>query len=130
MYTGKTDFDHSYDRDLLPLPIVLRSEVNTRQLASACLRFSTSLYSLVRLFPGGYYTRASPYNFGNGTNNNTFDYQDDAGNTYYREVNAAYNNITLDIIEGTLASATPASRFGAQSDAEAVEGVFRLPGRT
>ena len=112
--TGKTDFDHSYDRDLLPNPFTLRSEIKTRQIAS------------------GYYTRSTPYNFGNATNNNTFDYRDYAGNTYRRKVNAAYNNITLDVIEGSLATATPASRvgggspFAVQSDAE---GVFRLPGR-
>ncbi|TEB31308.1 hypothetical protein FA13DRAFT_1629312 [Coprinellus micaceus] len=115
----KTDFDHSYDRDLLPNPFTLRSEIKTRQIAS------------------GYYTRSTPYNFGNGTNNNTFDYRDYAGNTYRRKVNAAYNNITLDIIEGSLASATPASRVGGASpftDQTSVEWVLntvvRLPGRT
>lgn len=33
---GKTEFDHSYNRDLLPLPITPRSDIKTRQLASAC----------------------------------------------------------------------------------------------
>lgn len=84
----------------------------------------------VDLLPGGYYTRASPYNFGNGTNNNTFEYEDEAGNTYSRQVNAAYNNITLDIIEGTLATATPASRVSGSGSQGEVEGVFRIPGGT
>ncbi len=38
-----------------------------------------------------------------GTNNNVFSYIDTAGNTFFRTVNAALNNITLDLQSGTLA---------------------------
>lgn len=47
-------------------------------------------------------------NTGNGTNNNTFSYTDLAGNTFDREVNAAFNNITFDHVGGTLASSSQA----------------------
>ena len=42
-------------------------------------------------------------NTGNGTSNNQFSYIDAAGNTFFRTVNAALNNITFDQQSGTLA---------------------------
>ena len=42
---------------------------------------------------------------GNGTSNNTFAYSDQAGNTFNRVVDAAFNVITRDQQSGTLASA-------------------------
>ncbi|KAF5326368.1 hypothetical protein D9611_000008 [Ephemerocybe angulata] len=109
----KTDFDHSYDRDLLPQPIQIRSSIKTQQIAS------------------GYYTIASTGNFGNGTNNNTFAYSDADGNTYSRRVNAAYNVITLDEIEGTLAEPTVSSLGVEQAPLgteESFGSVVRVPG--
>ncbi|KAF9005653.1 peptide N-acetyl-beta-D-glucosaminyl asparaginase amidase A-domain-containing protein [Cyathus striatus] len=81
-------FDHSYDRDLLPFPLTLRSNIQERQLA------------------GGFFVTAPTGNTGNGTNNNIFSYSDSQGNTFNRQVNAALNNITLDQQGGTLASST------------------------
>ncbi|KAJ7632622.1 peptide N-acetyl-beta-D-glucosaminyl asparaginase amidase A-domain-containing protein [Roridomyces roridus] len=79
-----TTFDHSYNRDLLPSPLILGSTINERQIS------------------GGFFQEASTGNTGNGTSNNTFSYVDPAGNTFNRQVNAAFNNITLDIVSGTL----------------------------
>ncbi|TFK42579.1 peptide N-acetyl-beta-D-glucosaminyl asparaginase amidase A-domain-containing protein [Crucibulum laeve] len=85
----KSLFDHSYNRDLLPLgPIIPRFNIQERQLAS------------------GFFQTASTGNTGNGTNSNVFRYKDAAGNTYNREVNAALNNITLDHQSGSLAPIT------------------------
>ncbi|KDR81615.1 hypothetical protein GALMADRAFT_59305 [Galerina marginata CBS 339.88] len=81
-------FDHSYNRDLLPLPTVVRSKIVERQTASGFFLVS----------PNG--------NTGNGTNSNVFSYSDLAGNTYSRTVNAVLNNITLDKQSGSLAPAS------------------------
>ncbi|EPQ58116.1 hypothetical protein GLOTRDRAFT_136892 [Gloeophyllum trabeum ATCC 11539] len=78
-------FDHSYDRTLLPSPLITGSTIQERQLAS------------------GYFTISSSGNYGNGTSNNTFNYVDLAGNTYWRNVDAALNNITYDEQGGSLA---------------------------
>ncbi|KAK7467152.1 hypothetical protein VKT23_004211 [Stygiomarasmius scandens] len=78
--------DHSYNRSLLPNPLRLATITMERQTTSG----------FFQLVPGG-------TNFGNGTNNNTFEYLDSAGNTYRRLVNAAFNNITLDEESGNLA---------------------------
>ncbi|KAG6897579.1 hypothetical protein C0992_000167 [Termitomyces sp. T32_za158] len=78
-------FDHSYDRDLLPFPAVLRSNITERQVALAFFNIS----------PTG--------NTGNGTNTNSFAYVDSAGNTYQRKVQAVLNNITFDVQSGSLA---------------------------
>ncbi|RXW20750.1 hypothetical protein EST38_g5118 [Candolleomyces aberdarensis] len=110
----KTDFDHSYDRDLLPLPILVRSAIEQRQTAV------------------GFYNRAPTGNFGNGTNNNTFRYVDWNGNTYRRRVNAAYNNVTLDEVSGTLAPASGGqhtSHLG-ENDNSSVDSKARVPGRS
>lgn len=55
-------------------------------------------------YVAGFYNLAPTGNFGNGTNSNNFAYEDADGNTYTRQVNAAFNNITLDRIGGSLAS--------------------------
>jgi len=83
----KALFDHSYNRDLLPSPVITRSNIQERQLAS------------------GFFHLASTGNTGNGTNSNIFRYKDAAGNTFNRQVNAVLNNITLDIQSGNLAPA-------------------------
>ncbi|KAF6760173.1 peptide N-acetyl-beta-D-glucosaminyl asparaginase amidase A-domain-containing protein [Ephemerocybe angulata] len=132
--TGKTDFDHSYDRDLLPQPIQLRSSIKTQQIASNYHHIpslSSSSPLTHSTSPGGYYTIASTGNFGNGTNNNTFAYSDADGNTYSRRVNAAYNVITLDEIEGTLAEPTVSSLGVEQAPLgteESFGSVVRVPG--
>ncbi|PPR08105.1 hypothetical protein CVT24_010566 [Panaeolus cyanescens] len=81
----KSTFDHSYNRKLLPSPLIVASDIQERQTAT------------------GFFTLSPNGNFGNGTNSNTFSYVDAAGNTYFRTVNAALNNITLDHQSGTLA---------------------------
>ncbi|KAF8894619.1 peptide N-acetyl-beta-D-glucosaminyl asparaginase amidase A-domain-containing protein [Infundibulicybe gibba] len=81
----KAAFDHSYVRDLLPFPSIPKSTIQEHQTAL------------------GFFQTASTGNTGNGTNNNVLDYVDAAGNSYHRQVNAALNNITLDIQTGTLA---------------------------
>ncbi|KAG6814345.1 hypothetical protein H0H92_010930 [Tricholoma furcatifolium] len=78
-------FDHSYDRALLPFPAIPKSQIVERQVAVA------------------FFETTASGNTGNGTNNNVFSYSDSAGNTYERKVNAAFNNITLDVQSGTLA---------------------------
>jgi hypothetical protein len=64
----------------------------------------------------------------NGTSNNTFAYSDQAGNTFNRVVDAAFNVITSDQQSGTLAPApeVPVS----QSIFSSLNGfaVARLPG--
>jgi len=80
-------FDHSYDRVLLPSPFILGSTIKERQVA------------------GGFFLEASTGNTGNGTSNNTFSYVDTAGNTFNRRVDAAFNNITLDVQSGSLSQA-------------------------
>jgi len=84
--------DHSYNRDLLPLPIVVRSNIQEHQLASG----------IIVLSPNG--------NTGNGTSNNTFAYSDQAGNTFNRVVDAAFDIITRDQQSGTLAPAPEVSQ--------------------
>jgi len=83
-----TVFDHSYNRVLLPSPFILGSTIKERQVA------------------GGFFIEASTGNTGNGTSNNTFSYIDLAGNTFNRRVDAAFNNITLDEVSGSLSHAT------------------------
>ncbi|KAH8988323.1 peptide N-acetyl-beta-D-glucosaminyl asparaginase amidase A-domain-containing protein [Lactarius akahatsu] len=85
------EFDHSYNRILLPAPFILGTTIAERQLA------------------GGSFHIASTGNTGsNGTSNNTFSYHDTAGNTYTRQVNASLNVITFDRQGGNLASSTVA----------------------
>ncbi|KAJ6463356.1 peptide N-acetyl-beta-D-glucosaminyl asparaginase amidase A-domain-containing protein [Mycena sanguinolenta] len=100
--------DHSYDRTTLPSPFILGSTIKESQSA------------------GGFFTIASTGNTGNGTSNNTFSYIDLAGNTFERRVDAAFNNITLDEVSGSLSPASdeepPASTADADTFADA-----RLP---
>ena len=65
-------------------------------------------------------------NTGNGTSNNTFAYSDQAGNTFNRVVDAAFNVITSDHQSGTLA---PAPAEVSQSMVSSLNGftVARLP---
>ncbi|KAF8163305.1 peptide N-acetyl-beta-D-glucosaminyl asparaginase amidase A-domain-containing protein [Crassisporium funariophilum] len=105
----KSTFDHSYNRDLLPLPTVVRSKIQERQTAT------------------GFFLLSANGNSGNGTNNNTFNYVDQAGNTYQRVVNAALNNITLDVQTGSLAPAV-ASHSPFSPSSNGFSGAARLPG--
>ncbi|KAF8136358.1 peptide N-acetyl-beta-D-glucosaminyl asparaginase amidase A-domain-containing protein [Boletus edulis] len=63
---------------LSPAPFILGSTIVERQQTA------------------GYFTIATTGNSGNGTSNNTFSYIDTKGNTYDREVDAAYNAIVYD----------------------------------
>ncbi|KAF9246518.1 peptide N-acetyl-beta-D-glucosaminyl asparaginase amidase A-domain-containing protein [Melanogaster broomeanus] len=104
-----TSFDHSYNRVVAPAPFILGSTIVERQQAA------------------GYFTISTTGNSGNGTSNNTFGYVDTKGNTYYRDVDAAYNVITHDQQSGSLAisSLLPSSPFA--SNAQNVPAA-RLPG--
>ncbi|KAK7014861.1 peptide-N4-(N-acetyl-beta-glucosaminyl)asparagine amidase A [Favolaschia claudopus] len=104
-----TLFDHSYNRQLLPSPFILGSTIRRRQLA------------------GGFFTIASTGNTGNGTSNNTFSYIDQAGNTFNRRVNAAFNNITLDEVSGSL-SRTSKHIASSNKNAGAFAGARLPPG--
>jgi len=103
------EFDHSYDRVSSPSPFILGSTINERQVATS------------------YFVISSNGNYGNGTNNNTFNYVDFDGNTYWRNVGAADNNITYDSIGGSLSG----SAFMLPLSAPLPQGVMakpRLPG--
>ncbi|KAF8798027.1 hypothetical protein BYT27DRAFT_7343797 [Phlegmacium glaucopus] len=103
----KALFDHSYNRDLLPLPVMVRSNIQERQVASGFFLVS----------PNG--------NTGNGTSNNALDYFDQAGNTYHRVVDAALNKITTDKQSGSLAPTGPPIVLPPFIE---FAGVARLPG--
>lgn len=107
-----SEVDHSYNRQLLPAPFILGSTVANHQTAA------------------GYFFLTDSGNYGNGTNSNTFSYTDTDGNTYWRNVNAAYDNITLDESGGSLASRTYPSSFPHFSETRVLEVVgARLPGK-
>ncbi|KAF9532984.1 peptide N-acetyl-beta-D-glucosaminyl asparaginase amidase A-domain-containing protein [Crepidotus variabilis] len=82
----RTNFNHSYVREVKPLPISLKTKIDSQQQAS------------------GYFFLSSSGNTGNGTNSNVFSYSDEGNNTYRRRVNASLNKITLDDVAGTLSS--------------------------
>ncbi|GLB34951.1 putative peptide N-acetyl-beta-D-glucosaminyl asparaginase amidase A [Lyophyllum shimeji] len=107
-----TRIDHSYERAVLPNPLIVGSTIKERQITD------------------GFYQLATGGNFGNGTSNNTFAYADIAGNTYAREVNAALNIITLDREGGSLARTGPTGESGSifQVPLDSVYGAVRLPG--
>ncbi|CAA7271697.1 unnamed protein product [Cyclocybe aegerita] len=105
----QTHFDHSYIRDLLPMPIVVRSKIENHQLA------------------GGFFFLMTGGNVGNGTSSNVFSYVDATGNTYSRSVDAVLNNITLDIESGTLAPALAAQKPLVQPFSGFVGKAARLP---
>ncbi|KAF8636717.1 hypothetical protein AX17_003520 [Amanita inopinata Kibby_2008] len=108
--TFEASFDHSYDRNLLPAPFILKSDIRERQLAT------------------GFFQISSNGNFGNGTSNNVFSYRDAGGNTYTRTVNAALNNITLDEQGGTLAPRTTTTVPTSDSQFVGSSGQVRFPG--
>jgi len=80
-------YDHSYDRTLLPSPLVVESTIANRQIATGLITF----------LPNGSHTGA-------GNNSNTFSYSDAAGNTFNRNVTSIMNDIIQDDISGTLAN--------------------------
>ncbi|VDB82939.1 unnamed protein product [Peniophora sp. CBMAI 1063] len=89
----EANFDHSYNRDLLPAPFILGTKIAEHQLA------------------GGAFLETANGNIGsNGTSENTLDYIDTQGNTFTQRVNAASNVIVLNDQGGNLApSPLPAS---------------------
>ncbi|KAG1753494.1 peptide N-acetyl-beta-D-glucosaminyl asparaginase amidase A-domain-containing protein [Suillus lakei] len=103
-----TTFDHSYNRQLVPAPFILGSDISERQQTA------------------GYFTISTTGNSGNGTSNNTFSYVDTKGNTYARDVDAAYDVITYDKQSGSLAT-TPLPTFPLASNSQSIPGA-RLPG--
>lgn len=103
-----TTFDHSYNRQLVPAPFILGSDISERQQTAGFLTILDS---------GG---------IANGTSDNTFSYVDTKGNTYARDVNAAYNVITYDKQSGSLAP-TSLPTYPSTSNAHSIPGV-RLPG--
>ncbi|KAG1875293.1 hypothetical protein C8R48DRAFT_831164 [Suillus tomentosus] len=104
-----TTFDHSYNRQLVPAPFILGSDIIERQQTAGYLTLLTT----------GLVTA-------NGTSDNTFSYIDTKGNTYARDVNAAYDVITYDEQSGSLAT-TPLPTLPLASKAQFIPGA-RLPG--
>ncbi|KAF8844962.1 hypothetical protein BDN67DRAFT_1050060 [Paxillus ammoniavirescens] len=104
-----TTFDHSYDRQVVPAPFILGSTILERQQTA------------------GYFNISAAGNTGNGTSNNTFSYIDTKGNTYYRDVDAAYNVITQDQQSGSLATSTLPLSSPFASNAQNIPAA-RLPG--
>ncbi|KAF8077943.1 peptide N-acetyl-beta-D-glucosaminyl asparaginase amidase A-domain-containing protein [Lyophyllum atratum] len=107
-----TRIDHSYERVVLPSPLIVGSTIKERQITD------------------GFFQLATGGNFGNGTSNNTFAYVDLAGNTYTREVNAALNVITLNREGGSLAPSELANDSPGVFEVplDPVYGGARLPG--
>ena len=109
-------FDHSYNRNLLPAPFILGTNIHERQLAGKTPpptnNSKSKSYTGSYICIGGFFTLSSTGNFGNGTSNNSLSYVDTAGNTYSRNVNAALNVITFDQQSGSLApiTSTPNTR--------------------
>ncbi|KAG2349899.1 hypothetical protein BDR05DRAFT_979958 [Suillus weaverae] len=93
---------------LVPASFILGSDISERQQTA------------------GYLTIFTTGSTANGTSNNSFSYVDTKGNTYARDVNAAYNVITYDEQSGSLAT-TPLPTFPLVSNAQSIPGV-RLPG--
>ena len=129
--TVKTVFNQSYNRDLLPLPIVVKSKIWEHQLASKVF-ITFILSNLIRFFfVGGMRAWNPEGREGDGTSINTFAYSDLAGNTYNREVNAAHNVIIKNKQNGTLA---PTSAVAAPEVSQSVVSSLnrfaaaRLPG--
>ncbi|TFY62752.1 hypothetical protein EVJ58_g3662 [Rhodofomes roseus] len=103
------EFDHSYNRVSLPSPFILGSTINERQTATSSFVVSAS------------------GNYGIGTNDDTFSYSDDDGNTYWRNVGAADNNITYDSVGGSLSGGPFSLPFSAPMS-QGVLAKPRLPG--
>ncbi|KAG1756769.1 peptide N-acetyl-beta-D-glucosaminyl asparaginase amidase A-domain-containing protein [Suillus paluster] len=103
-----TTFDHSYNRQVVPAPFILGSVISERQQTA------------------GYFTISTTGNTGNGTSNNTFSYVDLKGNTYTRDVDAAYDVITYDQQSGSLAT-TALPTFPWPSNSQSILRA-RLPG--
>lgn len=120
-------FDHSYNRDLLPSPLIVRSNIQERQLASEFRVQLVTLYRSLTFLKAGFFQLAPTGNSGNGTNSNILIYADAAGNTYRREVNAVLNNITFDKESGSLAPTTQARLTPVQVISGSA-GQARLPG--
>ncbi|KIJ69396.1 hypothetical protein HYDPIDRAFT_79703 [Hydnomerulius pinastri MD-312] len=104
-----TTFDHSYNRQVVPAPFILGSTIAERQQTA------------------GYFTISTTGNAGNGTSNNTFAYTDTKGNTYNRDVDAAYDAITYDEQSGSLATSAPLPASPFTSNAQNIPAA-RLPG--
>jgi hypothetical protein len=79
----------------------------------------------------GYLVRTPGGTTGNGTNENQLRYNDAEGNTYWRRVNAAYNNITYDREGGSLTHGNGHPWGVPTAEVQNVEGLgdtFKLPG--
>lgn len=112
-FTGQTAFDHSYQRLFSPSPFVSTSNIRSHQTAR------------------GYLVRTPNGTTGNGTNENQFRYHDAEGNTYWRRVNAAHNNIVHDREGGSLANGDGHPWGVPTADVQNVDSLgdnFRLPG--
>ncbi|KAI0030815.1 peptide N-acetyl-beta-D-glucosaminyl asparaginase amidase A-domain-containing protein [Vararia minispora EC-137] len=110
-----TDFqatvDHAYNRDLLPAPFILGSTITAHQVAG-----------------GNFSVRATGNTGSNGTSSNTFSYVDTAGNSFFQQVSAFENRITLNTQSGSLApSPLPAANADAVGQSGLSVGPARLP---
>ncbi|KAH7889693.1 peptide N-acetyl-beta-D-glucosaminyl asparaginase amidase A-domain-containing protein [Phlebopus sp. FC_14] len=104
-----TTFDHSYNRQVVPAPFILGSNTAERQQTA------------------GYFTISTTGNIGNGTSNNTLTYTNAKGDTYNRDVNAAYDVITYDRESGSLVNSVPSPQLPLVSEAQTIPAA-RLPG--
>ncbi|KIP09483.1 hypothetical protein PHLGIDRAFT_126231 [Phlebiopsis gigantea 11061_1 CR5-6] len=109
-----TSVDHSYTRDLMPAPYVMRTRIHERQTADA------------------FFQLASTGNFGNGTSSSTFAYSDARDNTYTRSVSSVNSTITSDHQGGTLAKSGQGPQLTSLSKDTLQMGFAtpRLPGRS
>lgn len=121
-----TTFDHSYNRQVIPAPFILGSTIAERQQTGVFITASQSDKSLTGC-AAGYFTIATAGNAGNGTSNNTFAYTDSKGDTYDREVDAAYNVIIYDQQSGSLATSSLPPPIPNTVNAQSIP-VPRLPG--
>ena len=122
-----TTFDHSYNRHLVPAPFILGSVINERQQTGMTASSAGIVHSSSDI-PAGYFAVFGTSVTANGTSNNTFTYSDSKGNTYNRDVDAAYDVITYDMQSGSLATtALPTSPSSSVSKPQPMPGA-RLPG--
>ena len=113
---------------------MVRSNIQEHQLASKILCYYFSYFEQALKgfsFVGGIIVLSPNGNKGNGTSNNKFAYSDQAGYTFNRIVDAAFNVITSDRQSGTLAPPlTPSAAELSPSIVSSLNwfGVARLPG--
>lgn len=95
-------FDHSYEQDLTPSPLITGTTIHSHQTASTYIGSKQAETITNDHTDGSLLFLPNGTSTGTGMNNNTFSYSDLAGNTFTREVRAASNIITFDQQGGSL----------------------------